>query len=155
MTFNKSLNFTLLTICFRVNWEENVARSHILNVTDTVSSINTANHTDIPDNIKEKETRHTYIVAYCQILALFAVFYSWRTFAFFSVCLRASIKLHEILFKGITEARMFFYHSNTSGRILNRFSKDIGNVDTLLPQCLLDCSSVRSQNVLRKEFISY
>lgn len=96
----------------------------------------------------EQETRHRFVITYCEILAIFALFYVWRTFQFFTVCLRGSVKLHEIMFKGISEAKMFFYNKNTSGRILNRFSKDIGNIDTLLPQCLLDCSSVRPDFIL-------
>lgn len=137
----------LINQLFRVNWEEKISRYHIQNGTNTALSTNTANSTNDSsnyDNITgEAETRHTYIVAYCEILAVFIVFYTWRTFSFFSVCLRASVKLHEILFNGIIKATMFFYHNNTSGRVLNRFAKDIGNVDTLLPQCLLDSVSVR------------
>lgn len=34
---------------------------------------------------------------------------------------------------------MEFFHKNTSGRILNRFAKDIGSIDSVLPQVLVDC----------------
>lgn len=33
---------------------------------------------------------------------------------------------------------MRFFNTNTSGRILNRFSKDIGAVDELLPAAIID-----------------
>lgn len=33
---------------------------------------------------------------------------------------------------------MRFFNTNTSGRILNRFSKDLGQVDELLPIALID-----------------
>lgn len=38
---------------------------------------------------------------------------------------------------------MSFFHSNPSGRVLNRFSKDMGSVDELLPQAMLDCVQVK------------
>ncbi|CAH2101657.1 unnamed protein product [Euphydryas editha] len=41
--------------------------------------------------------------------------------------------------RGVTNAPMWFFHHNPSGRILNRFSKDMGQVDTLLPVALVDC----------------
>ncbi|KAL0809379.1 hypothetical protein ABMA28_011577 [Loxostege sticticalis] len=42
------------------------------------------------------------------------------------------------MFRGVTSAPMWFFHHNPSGRILNRFSKDMGQVDTLLPVALVD-----------------
>lgn len=76
-----------------------------------------------------------YTVGICVVLAL--VF--WRTFAFFQMCLLASRNLHDRLFRGITRAWMSFFNVNPSGRILNRFSKDIDNIDTILPVALIDC----------------
>uniref|UniRef100_A0A1B0DIE5 Uncharacterized protein n=1 Tax=Phlebotomus papatasi TaxID=29031 RepID=A0A1B0DIE5_PHLPP len=55
------------------------------------------------------------------------------------MCLRASVKLHDKLFRGLTRARMLFFNTNPSGRILNRFSKDIGCVDAQLPVAMMDC----------------
>lgn len=37
---------------------------------------------------------------------------------------------------------MRFYDTNPSGRILNRFSKDIGEIDELLPKALLDAAQI-------------
>lgn len=52
------------------------------------------------------------------------------------------MKLHDKLFRGVTRAAMVFFNNNPSGRILNRFSRDIGNIDALLPTSLIDCLSV-------------
>ncbi|XP_046974675.1 probable multidrug resistance-associated protein lethal(2)03659 [Vanessa cardui] len=61
-----------------------------------------------------------------------------RAFLFFSLCMKSSIKLHDSMFECISLSPMSFFHSNPSGRILNRFSKDMGSVDELLPQAMLD-----------------
>ncbi|XP_063890892.1 ATP-binding cassette sub-family C member 4 [Helicoverpa armigera] len=61
-----------------------------------------------------------------------------RSFMFFSMAMRASTRLHNNMFSSITRAPMRFFHVNPSGRILNRFSKDMGAVDEVLPSALLD-----------------
>lgn len=46
------------------------------------------------------------------------------------------------MFQSIITASMQFFNTNTSGRILNRFSKDLGAVDELLPNAMIDCSQI-------------
>ncbi|KAI5642313.1 ABC transporter transmembrane region domain-containing protein [Phthorimaea operculella] len=65
-----------------------------------------------------------------------------RAFMFFSLCMRSSIRLHDQMFESIAHSPMSFFHSNPSGRILNRFSKDMGAVDELLPQAMIDCFQI-------------
>jgi ABC-type multidrug transport system fused ATPase/permease subunit len=57
---------------------------------------------------------------------------------FFNVAMRASRQLHDAMFAGVTKATMFFFNTNPSGRILNRFSKDVGQIDETLPFILVD-----------------
>ncbi|XP_026324005.1 probable multidrug resistance-associated protein lethal(2)03659 isoform X2 [Hyposmocoma kahamanoa] len=65
-----------------------------------------------------------------------------RAFFFFSLCMRSSIKLHDKMFECVSQSPMSFFHINPSGRILNRFSKDMGSVDELLPQAMIDCFQI-------------
>lgn len=65
-----------------------------------------------------------------------------RSFAFFEMCMKASIRLHDEMFRCISRATMHFFNTNTSGRILNRFSKDMGGIDELLPIALIDCVQI-------------
>lgn len=61
-----------------------------------------------------------------------------RSFMFFNVTMKASRQLHDAMFAGVTRATMYFFNVNPSGRILNRFSKDVGQVDETLPFILVD-----------------
>lgn len=61
-----------------------------------------------------------------------------RGFLFFSLAMKSSTNLHNDMFMGITRAPMYFFNTNPSGRILNRFSKDLGQVDEILPNVMLD-----------------
>jgi len=61
-----------------------------------------------------------------------------RSFFFFSVAMRASRRLHDAMYSGITNATMLFFNLNPSGRILNRFSKDMGQIDEILPMTVVD-----------------
>lgn len=52
--------------------------------------------------------------------------------------MRASTKLHELMYEGVTKATMYFFNTTPSGRIINRFSKDLGLVDEILPFTMID-----------------
>ncbi|XP_026331269.1 probable multidrug resistance-associated protein lethal(2)03659, partial [Hyposmocoma kahamanoa] len=83
-------------------------------------------------------TRYMCIYIYTgMVIGLVAVSLS-RSFMFFSMAMRASTRLHNTMFAAITRAPMRFFHVNPSGRILNRFSKDMGAVDEVLPMAMLD-----------------
>lgn len=61
-----------------------------------------------------------------------------RSFLFFNLAMKASTSLHNSMFRGISRAAMYFFNTNPSGRILNRFSKDMGQVDEILPAVMMD-----------------
>ncbi|XP_062542390.1 probable multidrug resistance-associated protein lethal(2)03659 [Armigeres subalbatus] len=61
-----------------------------------------------------------------------------RSMFFFQAAMRASRKLHDAMFNGVTRATMYFFNTNPSGRILNRFSKDMGQIDEYLPSVTVD-----------------
>ncbi|XP_052753783.1 probable multidrug resistance-associated protein lethal(2)03659 [Galleria mellonella] len=65
-----------------------------------------------------------------------------RALLFFSLCMKSSIKFHDKMFECISHSPMSFFHLNPSGRILNRFSKDMGAIDELLPQAMIDCFQI-------------
>uniref|UniRef100_A0A182NL50 Uncharacterized protein n=1 Tax=Anopheles dirus TaxID=7168 RepID=A0A182NL50_9DIPT len=65
-----------------------------------------------------------------------------RSISFYQTSVRASQNLHDAMFKGCVTTTMRFYDTNPSGRILNRFSKDMGSVDELLPKAMLDATQI-------------
>ncbi|KAH8263924.1 hypothetical protein KR038_004844 [Drosophila bunnanda] len=91
------------------------------------------------DSIDDLESTRTKMVTYYTILLLLTLaLFLLRTFGFFFMCLRISLKLHDQLYHGIIRAWMYFFNANPSGRVLNRFSSDIQNVDVTLPQAMMD-----------------
>lgn len=54
------------------------------------------------------------------------------------LAMKASTHLHNLMYQGVTRATMYFFNTNPSGRILNRFSKDMGQVDEILPSVMID-----------------
>lgn len=92
---------------------------------------------DDSESTSLKREHYIYIYSGAMLLILYLALH--KALTFFQICLRASINLHDKLFRGITRATMDFFNKNPSGRILNRFSKDIGCVDIILPVALMDC----------------
>ncbi|EFN52562.1 hypothetical protein CHLNCDRAFT_138549 [Chlorella variabilis] len=70
--------------------------------------------------------------------AILAISFS-RSLLFFMASLRASTQLHDEMVQRVLRAPLSFFHTSPTGRILNRFSKDQGQVDEQLPQVFFDC----------------
>ncbi|CRL07776.1 CLUMA_CG020730, isoform A [Clunio marinus] len=113
----------------RVNWEEIHGES--------INSISIEENSGIID--PNWWTTERFVYFYTGGIVALTIFMTCRSFAFYHMSLRISMNLHDQLFKGVTRAIMFFFHSNSTGRILNRFSKDMGTIDSLLPTVVIDC----------------
>lgn len=86
-------------------------------------------------------TDSTVIIYLCLVIGT-VIMAVTRSVAFFRYCVSASIKLHNLMFGKIVYTPMRFFNVNPPGRILNRFSKDIGAVDETLPLLMLDTLEV-------------
>lgn len=87
-------------------------------------------------------TTENCIYVHGALMAALFIFALSRALGFYSVCVRASQRLHDLSFNGLISTAMRFFDTNPGGRILNRFSKDIGALDELLPKAILDSSQV-------------
>ena len=65
------------------------------------------------------------------------IFLVIRAFGFYLVCVRCSERLHDRMVEAVLHAPVFFFDSNPVGRIMNRFSKDVGSMDEVLPKTFL------------------
>uniref|UniRef100_A0A669QAT2 Multidrug resistance-associated protein 4 n=1 Tax=Phasianus colchicus TaxID=9054 RepID=A0A669QAT2_PHACC len=88
------------------------------------------------------ETEHLDLTFYLGIYAGLTVatilFGIIRSLLVFQVLVNSGQTLHNKMFKSILKAPVLFFDRNPIGRILNRFSKDIGHLDDLLPLTFLD-----------------
>ncbi|KAB0798124.1 hypothetical protein PPYR_09117 [Photinus pyralis] len=80
----------------------------------------------------------TYMYVYSVLILSSMLLTTLRSMLFFKICINASKNLHNIMFSNVLKAKMRFFDTNPSGRILNRFSKDMGAVDEILPRAILE-----------------
>ncbi|XP_022781787.1 multidrug resistance-associated protein 4-like isoform X2 [Stylophora pistillata] len=85
----------------------------------------------------ENQREKMNLISYgCLVTASF-VFAFIRAHGFLLACLRCSEQLQDKMVTAVLKAPVFFFDSNPVGRILNRFSKDVGCLDELLPDTFL------------------
>ncbi|XP_069826776.1 ATP-binding cassette sub-family C member 4 [Dendropsophus ebraccatus] len=83
-----------------------------------------------------------YLGVYAGLTAATIVFGFLRSLLVFHVLVSAAQALHNQMFQSLLQAPVLFFDRNPIGRILNRFSKDIGHLDDLLPFTFLDFMQV-------------
>ncbi|XP_035867120.1 multidrug resistance-associated protein 4 [Phyllostomus discolor] len=89
-------------------------------------------------NVTEKLDLHWYLGIYSGLTVATVTFGFARSLLVFYVLVHSSQTLHNKMFESILKAPVLFFDRNPIGRILNRFSKDIGHMDDLLPLTYLD-----------------
>lgn len=98
--------------------------------------------------------RLNYVYFYTCLIAIVLYLVFQRALALFYFCLKAARRMHEKLFDGVCRAEMYFFNTNSSGRIINRFSKDINDIDYYLPTVLYDSILVCIETVTNFELNS-
>uniref|UniRef100_H2YL88 ATP-binding cassette sub-family C member 7 n=1 Tax=Ciona savignyi TaxID=51511 RepID=H2YL88_CIOSA len=104
----------------------------ILLNTSMVSYLNTTSNPLLPTKFDNTFYIIVYAIGLCTLL-LYA-----RSISQFYYCVQSGIRMHDKMFNAILKAPMRFFDVNPVGKILNRFSKDMGQVDELLPQTFMD-----------------
>ena len=86
------------------------------------------------DNLDTNTGVHVYTGL---VVGLF--FFSFiRTVPFSLMCMNSSVNLHNQMFAALLRAPLLFFDQNPAGRVLNRFSKDTGCMDKILPPAMFD-----------------
>ena len=78
---------------------------------------------------RDSTTLSVYAALVCASLVLGFI----CAFSFFHASLRSSERLHDKMVLSILHAPVLFFDVNPAGRILNRFSQDVGCMDEELP----------------------
>ncbi|ODM90032.1 Multidrug resistance-associated protein 4 [Orchesella cincta] len=89
--------------------------------------------------------QNTYIYIYSGIILAVVVTNIFRSLSFFSYSLKIGINLHNAMFSSIVRAPVKFFDDNPSGRVMNRFTKDLGSMDESLPPTLFDMMMIFGQ----------
>ncbi|XP_070582140.1 ATP-binding cassette sub-family C member 4-like [Ptychodera flava] len=84
--------------------------------------------------------RYYYPIIYSVLVVLVFIVGLYRGIYFFKVALASSENLHNAMFDAFIRAPIRFLDTNPVGRVLNRFTKDIGIMDDQLPMNFFDFS---------------
>ncbi|KAF2073017.1 hypothetical protein CYY_005663 [Polysphondylium violaceum] len=79
-----------------------------------------------------------YVTIYLIFVTGFMLLLSLRYFILSRYTFNASSKLHNTLLDSVTYAPCHFFDTNPSGRIINRFSKDVADIDNNLMETFSD-----------------
>ncbi|KAK9889087.1 hypothetical protein WA026_004359 [Henosepilachna vigintioctopunctata] len=107
-----------------------------VNIEQDFASSNSSNSTELPFS------RTNIIYIYSAITLGTIVFALAQTTFFMGFLTKASTNLHNTTFNRLIKATMQFFNLNPSGRILNRFSEDIGIVDEYISHILYDVITI-------------
>ncbi|KAM9802672.1 ATP-binding cassette sub-family C member 4-like isoform 2-T2 [Syngnathus typhle] len=83
-----------------------------------------------------------YLSVYAGLTGAAVVFGFVRNLVFFNVLVNSAQTLHNRMFGSILRTPVHFFQNNPIGRILNRFSKDMGFLDSMLPWTFVDFTQV-------------
>ncbi|KAM4711153.1 ATP-binding cassette sub-family C member 4-like isoform 1-T1 [Anableps anableps] len=88
-----------------------------------------------------------YLGVYSGLTAAAVVFGFVRSLLIFHGLVKSAQALHNNMFNAVLRTYVHFFDVNPIGRILNRFSKDIGQMDSTLPITFVDFYQLFLQNV--------
>ncbi|XP_050968338.1 multidrug resistance-associated protein 4 [Labeo rohita] len=89
-------------------------------------------------NATQELNLHFYLGIYAGLTGATIIFGFMRCLMMFNALVSSAETLHNRMFNSILRTPVRFFDINPIGRILNRFSKDIGQLDSLLPWTFVD-----------------
>ncbi|KAM4537947.1 ATP-binding cassette sub-family C member 4-like isoform 2-T2 [Fundulus diaphanus] len=88
-----------------------------------------------------------YLSIYSGLTVAAVIFGFVRSLLIFHGLVKSAQTLHNNMFNAVLRTHVHFFDLNPIGRILNRFSKDIGQMDSMLPITFVDFYQLFLQNV--------
>ncbi|MCJ8747229.1 hypothetical protein PDJAM_G00151060 [Pangasius djambal] len=95
--------------------------------------LNASDPTSDTGDISQNPDLGFYQMIYGLSVVVMVVLSVLKGYSFTKVTLHASSKLHDTMFKRILASPMSFFDTTPTGRMVNRFSKDQDEIDTVLP----------------------
>ncbi|XP_068719286.1 ATP-binding cassette sub-family C member 4-like [Montipora capricornis] len=89
------------------------------------------NHSNYNLDLSHMRKRYIGIYGALVVSSFLLAFAAAGFFLYIAIC--ASRNLHNFMFENLLGATIYFFDHNPVGRVLNRFSKDTGQMDNLLP----------------------
>lgn len=118
--------------------------SYWLNQGSGNTTITVGNETFVSHSISDHPNLRLYTTVYGSSVAVMIVLTAFRAFVFMKATLRASSTMHNDIFEKMMASPMKFFDTTPVGRIINRFSSDLDEIDVRLPST----SEMFLQNVL-------
>ncbi|CAG9864186.1 unnamed protein product [Phyllotreta striolata] len=87
---------------------------------------------------EETDLQNLYMIIYSSFMAAGLILTPIRSLNFTRIVMNSCKNLHHKMFGNVLEAPMKFFDTNPSGRVLNRFSNDMGIIDEILPKAYMD-----------------
>eukprot|EP00889_Picochlorum_renovo_P005611 jgi/Picre1/32641/NNA_007987.t1 len=88
----------------------------------------------------DSKVKSYWVWVYSIFVSTIIIISVFRSQLFFASCLKATNSIHRSALKRVLQAPLSFFHTNASGVVLNRFSKDLGTVDEQLPKVSFDAA---------------
>ncbi|XP_053403768.1 ATP-binding cassette sub-family C member 5-like [Mercenaria mercenaria] len=107
--------------------------SYWLNQGSGNTTVTVGNETFISDNISDHPNLRFYTTVYGSSVVVMIVLTVLRAFVFMKATLRASSTMHNDIFRKMMASPMQFFDTTPVGRIVNRFSSDLDEIDVRLP----------------------
>eukprot|EP00935_MAST-01C_sp_MAST-1C-sp1_P002445 g2445.t1 len=94
----------------------------------------------LPSGHEQRQPR--YLLGYLGLVGATAVLGVARSFSFYHLAVWASQRLHGRMLRAVLFTSTAFHFTNPIGRVLNRFSKDLGFMDDVLPFTAFECLQI-------------
>lgn len=112
----------------------------------TVNVLSKVFATNVKADCSSLISTNTAMYIYTALVVSSILLMLYRGIYFFQIVMSTSKHLHNRMFTALLQSPMRFFNINPSGRILNRFSRDMGMIDEILPRMILEAIQVRSNN---------
>jgi ATP-binding cassette subfamily C (CFTR/MRP) protein 4 len=97
---------------------------------------------EYPNHSRLDLSPEIFLYIYTILIIIVVVLIHLLDFFYVKYCAKISKKFHQALVQAILAVPIKFFNDHSSGRILNRFSKDMGCVDQMIPGVLFEVITI-------------